>query len=88
MDKKFFPTNNYYEMTKAVKALVSREPSLPGMGLVYGRWGLGKSEAIDYFYGDRTSTGLRSIPCGRPGGCSAASWRRCASRRSTVPTTA
>jgi len=50
MNKKFFPTNNYYALGAAVDALKNREPSLPGLGLVYGKWGLGKSDAIDEYY--------------------------------------
>lgn len=47
----FFETNNYHRMVGAVEALKERDPHLPGMGLVYGRWGLGKSAALDHFYG-------------------------------------
>lgn len=52
MKKSFFPTNNYHGMVRAIDALVNREPSMPGMGLIVGKWGIGKSEAIDYFYGE------------------------------------
>ena len=51
MNKRFFPTRNYKALVKAVEALSERDPSLPGLGLVYGQWGLGKSAAIQYFYG-------------------------------------
>lgn len=52
MNKTFIRTNNYNRMTAAVEALENRDPSLPGLGLVYGRWGYGKSEAVEYFYGE------------------------------------
>jgi hypothetical protein len=51
MNKRFFPTLNYKALTAAVNALINRDPSLPGLGLVYGQWGLGKSASIEYFYG-------------------------------------
>ena len=54
MKKSFFPTNNYHQMRNAIDALVNREPSLPGMGLIVGKWGIGKSEAIDFYYGEST----------------------------------
>jgi len=50
MNKVFFRTNNYNRMVAAVTALVKRDPSLPGLGLIYGKWGFGKSEAVDYYY--------------------------------------
>jgi DNA transposition AAA+ family ATPase len=52
MRKAFFPTNNYHAMIKAVEELKNRDPSLPGLGLIYGRWGLGKSETIQHYYGE------------------------------------
>ncbi|MBW2090934.1 MAG: ATP-binding protein [Deltaproteobacteria bacterium] len=52
MKKTFFPTNNYHVLVKAIDALKNRDPSLPGLGLIYGRWGLGKTEAIEHYYGE------------------------------------
>lgn len=52
MKKTFFPTNNYHALVKSVKALMERDPSLPGLGLVCGQWGRGKTEAIEHFYGE------------------------------------
>lgn len=51
MDKVFIPTNNYNRMVQAVGALSGRDPSLPGLGLVYGKYGYGKSEAVTHFFG-------------------------------------
>jgi len=50
MNKKFIHTNNYYELEHAVSALVNRDPSLPGLGLIYGKWGYGKSAAVEHYY--------------------------------------
>ncbi|MBW2062623.1 MAG: AAA family ATPase [Deltaproteobacteria bacterium] len=52
MQKSFFATNNYHAIIKAIAELKNRDPSLPGLGLFYGRWGLGKTEAIEHFYGE------------------------------------
>lgn len=52
MNKSFIRTNNYNRMTAAVDALRDRDPSLPGLGLIFGKWGYGKSEAVDHFYGE------------------------------------
>lgn len=61
MKKSFFPTNNYHNMIRAVEALKTRDASLPGLGLVYGRWGLGKSEAIDHYYGESNIYYVRAL---------------------------
>lgn len=52
MKKRFFMSNNYHALKKAVDALQTRDPSLHGLGLVFGKWGLGKTEAIEYYYGE------------------------------------
>lgn len=66
MKKSFFPTNNYHGMVRAIDALVNREPSLPGMGLIVGKWGIGKSEAIDFYYGESTVYYVRAISLMHP----------------------
>ncbi|RJP82775.1 MAG: ATP-binding protein [Desulfobacteraceae bacterium] len=50
MKKTFIRTANYNRMVAGVDALVSRDPSLPGLGLIYGKWGYGKSTAVEYYY--------------------------------------
>ncbi|MDD2318413.1 MAG: AAA family ATPase [Desulfobacterales bacterium] len=50
MNKRFFVTENYRKLEVAVDALVNRDPSLPGLGLVFGKWGYGKSTAVEYYY--------------------------------------
>lgn len=66
MEKRFFLTNNYYAVVRSVDALKNRDPSLPGMGLVYGRWGLGKTETIDYFYGESNIYYVRALRAWSP----------------------
>jgi len=51
MDKMFIPTNNYNRMVQAVGALSERDPTLPGLGLIYGRYGYGKSHAVTHYCG-------------------------------------
>ncbi len=51
MKKTFFQGDNYHAVRRALDTLMSRDPSLPGLGLIYGRWGLGKSETIQFIYG-------------------------------------
>jgi len=66
MKKSFFLTNNYHSMVKAIDALVNREPSMPGMGLIVGKWGIGKSEAIDYYYGESSVYYVRAWALMKP----------------------
>ena len=50
MNKSFIRTDNYYRVEKAVESLNNRDPSLPGLGLIFGKWGYGKSSAVEHFY--------------------------------------
>lgn len=50
MDVRFFKTRNCLNAEKSVSALVNRDRSLPGLGLWYGRWGLGKSSVANWIY--------------------------------------
>jgi hypothetical protein len=51
MNKTFIRTDNYNKVTAAVEALVHRDLSLPGLGLIYGKWGYGKTEVVEAYYG-------------------------------------
>ena len=50
MNWSFIVTENYRKLEVAVDALVNRDPNQPGIGLFYGKPGVGKSTAIDICY--------------------------------------
>lgn len=50
MEVKFFKTRNCMNAEKSIAALINRDSSLPGLGLWYGRWGLGKSSVANWIY--------------------------------------
>ena len=50
MNKKYIRNNNYHRLEQATDALVNRDLSLPGIGLIVGRWGYGKSSAVEHYY--------------------------------------
>ena len=52
MNKEFVRTHNYNRLVAAMEALQGRDESLPGLGLIYGKTGYGKSESVDYYYGN------------------------------------
>jgi|GEM_PF-1309796 hypothetical protein len=66
MNKTFIRTNNYNRVVAAVDALVNRDPSLPGLGLIYGCWGYGKTEVVEQFYGISDTFYLRVLETWRP----------------------
>ena len=51
MRKSFFKTDNFHAVMKALEVLKNRDPSLPGLGVIYGKYGLGKSETVQFIYG-------------------------------------
>lgn len=66
MNKSFIRTNNYNRVVAAVDALVNRDPSLPGLGLIYGCWGYGKTEVVEQFYGISDTFYIRTLETWRP----------------------
>jgi chromosomal replication initiation ATPase DnaA len=66
MNKTFVRTNNYNKVTAAVEALVNRDPSLPGLGLIYGKWGYGKTEVVEAFYGMSDTFYIRMLETWNP----------------------
>lgn len=60
MNKSFIRTNNYNRIVAAVDALCKRDSSLPGLGLFYGNWGYGKTEAVEHFYGQSQTFYMRA----------------------------
>jgi len=61
MNKTFIRTDNYNKVTAAVDALVHRDPSLAGLGLIYGKWGYGKTEVVEAFYGQSDTFYVRMM---------------------------
>lgn len=52
LKKNFFQTKNYHDLVTAENALRSRDTSLPGLGLIFSPPGRGKTESIEYRYGE------------------------------------
>jgi hypothetical protein len=50
VDVRFFKTINCMNAERSISALINRDRSLPGLGLWYGRWGLGKSSVANWIY--------------------------------------
>ena len=50
MKKIFFYTENYRTVEVAYDALVNRDLSLPGISVIIGKWGAGKTTVIMHFY--------------------------------------
>lgn len=61
MNKTFIRTDNFNKVAAAVEALVNRDPSLPGLGLIYGKWGYGKTEVVDAYYGHGETFYIRML---------------------------
>lgn len=66
MNKSFIRTDNYNKVAAAVDALVNRDQSLPGLGLIYGCWGYGKTEVVDHYYGAGETLYVRVMETWRP----------------------
>ena len=66
MNKSFIRTDNYNRVVAAANALVNRDPSLPGLGLIYGCWGYGKTEVVEQFYGISDTFYIRVMETWRP----------------------
>jgi len=66
MNKSFIRTDNYNRVAAAVEALVNRSPSLPGLGLIYGTAGYGKTAVVDHYYGAGETIYIRCMETWRP----------------------
>ena len=66
MNKSFIRTDNYNRVSAAVDALVNRAPSLPGLGLIYGTAGYGKTAVVDHYYGAGETLYIRCMETWRP----------------------
>lgn len=61
MTKTFFRTNNVNRLVRSMDMLIKREPRTPGLGLVFGSAGRGKSEATDWYYTNYGSFYVRAV---------------------------
>jgi len=61
LNKTFIRTDNFNKVQAAVAALTNRDPSLPGLGLIYGKWGYGKTEVVEAFYGQSDTFYVRMM---------------------------
>ena len=66
MNKSFIRTDNYNRVAAAVDALANREKSLPGLGLVYGKWGYGKTAVVEALYTHTETFYLRALETWNP----------------------
>lgn len=61
MKTEFIQNNNVANMLKGIDALKNRSAQTPGLGLIYGRAGLGKSEAVSWYDGDNPTIFVRAL---------------------------
>ncbi len=66
MRAKIVPISNVSRLSEAGKALVTRAPGCPGMGLVYGFSGLGKSTAIAWLATRQNGVYVRALSATTP----------------------
>lgn len=66
MRSKIVPTSNVIRLAEAGSALLNRAPGLPGMGLVYGDSGLGKTTAITWLAIGQNGVHVRAMATSTP----------------------
>lgn len=66
MRNKIVPVSNIARLSHASDALLNREPSLPGMGLIYGDTGLGKSTAVTWLTNRNNGVHIRAYATSTP----------------------
>lgn len=75
MRSRIVPIKNIARLTAAAKALTSRAPNAPGMGLVEGETGYGKSTAIAWLANQQPSIYVRAMAVWTPSAMLAAMLR-------------
>jgi len=60
MNIDFVQTENIQNLLKSMKAIESRAEGVPGLGLVYGRAGLGKTRAALWYHGEQDCVYVRA----------------------------
>ena len=66
MKKRFFRSSNVNRLVGAMEILQKREPRTPGLGLIFGPAGRGKSEAVDWYYSGHDCYYLRGLDLYNP----------------------
>jgi len=62
----FVETDNIRKLVKAMGALEGRDAEIPGLGLIYGRAGLGKTKAVSWYAVNHDSIYLRGAALWTP----------------------
>ncbi len=66
MRYKILPVENVARLKAAGDALIQREPGLPGMGLIYGPTGYGKTTAATWFFNQCNGVYVRAMSLWSP----------------------
>lgn len=66
MRYKILPVQNVSRLREAGDALIKREPGLPGMGLIYGPTGYGKTTAVTWFINQCNGVFVRAMAIWSP----------------------
>lgn len=61
MKDKIVLTSNMVNFVSMVEALVNKPPRMDRLGLVYGKWGLGKTTTLEWYYGNNLCFYVRSM---------------------------
>lgn len=66
MRSKIVPVANVMRLSAASDALLNREPGMPGMGLIYGHTGLGKTTAVTWLITRNNGVYVRALSTTTP----------------------
>lgn len=66
MRSKIVPVKNVMALAAAGEALIKRAPGMPGMGLVHGETGYGKTTAITWYFNRCNGVYVRAMACWTP----------------------
>lgn len=66
MRSKIVPVSNVARLSAASEALLNREPGMPGMGLIHGHTGLGKTTAVTWLITRNNGVYVRALSTSTP----------------------
>lgn len=66
MRSKIVPVSNVARLSAASEALLNREPGMPGMGLIHGHTGLGKTTAVTWLITRNNGVYVRALSTTTP----------------------
>jgi len=66
MRSKIVPVSNVARLSAASEALLNRDPGMPGMGLIYGDTGLGKTTAVTWLITRNNGVYVRALASSTP----------------------